>query len=47
MKFFASIFMGVRRLFSRGGQKFSKGEGQEPTFCLKSNKKDTILPKKV
>jgi hypothetical protein len=30
--------MGVRRLFSSGGQKFSNG-GQEHTFCLKSNKK--------
>jgi hypothetical protein len=36
--------MGVRRLFSRGGQKFS-GEG-EPTFCLKNNEKDTIFPQK-
>jgi hypothetical protein len=40
--------MGVRRLFSRGGQKFSKeGEGQEPTFCLKSNKKDTFFKKSL
>ncbi len=30
--------MGVHILFSRGGQ--------EPTFCLKNNKKDTIFPKK-
>ncbi len=30
--------MGVRRLFSRG---------QEPTFSLKNNEKDTIFPKKV
>jgi hypothetical protein len=36
--------MGVRRLFSRGGQKISRG--QEPTFCLKNNEKDTIFPKK-
>ena len=36
--------------FSRGVQKFSRGGrggGQEPTFCLKNNKKDTIFPKKV
>ncbi len=37
--------MGVRRLFSRGGQKFSRG-GQEPTFCLKSNEKYTIFHQK-
>jgi hypothetical protein len=37
--------MGVRRLFSRGGQKFSKG-GQEPTFCQKNNKKYIFFPKK-
>ncbi len=37
--------MGVRRLFSRGGQKSSRG-GQEPTFCLRNNKKDTIFLKK-
>ncbi len=30
--------MGVRRLFSRGGQKFSRG-GQEPNFCLKKQQK--------
>jgi hypothetical protein len=30
--------MGVRRLFSRGRQKFSK-RGQESTFCLKKQRK--------
>jgi hypothetical protein len=30
--------MGVCRLFSRVGQKFSRG-GQEPTFCLKTIKR--------
>jgi hypothetical protein len=39
--------MGARRLFSRGGPKISRGGGQEPTFCLKNNEKDTIFPKKV
>jgi hypothetical protein len=29
--------MGVRRLFSRGGQKFSRGKG--PTFRINNNKK--------
>ncbi len=38
--------MGVRRLFSRGGQKISRGGGQDCTFCLKNNKKDTIPQKK-
>ncbi len=36
--------MGVRRLSSRGGQKFSRGGGQEPTFCLNNNKKIVIFP---
>ncbi len=31
-----TVNMGVRSLFSRGGQ--------DPTFCLKNNKKDTIFP---
>jgi hypothetical protein len=38
--------MGVRRLFSRGGEKISRGWGKEPTFCLKNNEKDTIFPNK-
>jgi hypothetical protein len=32
--------------FPGKGKKFPGG-GQEPTFCLKNNKKDTIFPKKV
>ncbi len=35
--------MGVRRLFSRGSQKIFKGGGQEPTFCIKNNEKNTIF----
>jgi hypothetical protein len=37
--------MGVHRLFSRGGQKFSRG-GQEPTFCLKKQQKILFFFKK-
>ncbi len=37
--------MGVRRLFSRGGQKISRG-GKNLLFDKKNNKKDTIYPKK-
>ncbi len=33
--------------FFRGGQKFSRGGGQKPTFCLKINIKHTIFLKKV
>ncbi len=40
-----ALAMGVRRLFSRGGQNFSRG-GQEPTFCLKTMKKILFFPKK-
>jgi hypothetical protein len=36
-------YMGVCRLFSRGEQKFSRGVEQEPSFCLKNNKKGTIF----
>ncbi len=36
--------MGVRRLFSKEGKNFPGG--QEPTFCLKSNEKDTIYYQK-
>jgi hypothetical protein len=39
--------MGVRRFFSRGGQKFSRWE-REPTFCLKKQRKRYYFsPKKV
>jgi hypothetical protein len=41
-----SFTMGVRRLFSRGGQAFPGGRGQVPTFCLKTTKKILFLPKK-
>jgi hypothetical protein len=41
------IIMGVHRLFSRGGKKFSgKGGGQEPTFCIKTTKKILFFPQK-
>ncbi len=33
--------------FPGEGKNFPGGGGQEPTFCLKSNEKDTIFPKKV
>jgi hypothetical protein len=36
--------MGVRKLFPGEGKNFPGG--QEPTFCLKNNEKDTIFPKK-
>ncbi len=36
--------MGVRRLFSMGGQKNSRR--QEPTFCLKNNRKEPIFSEK-
>jgi hypothetical protein len=45
-----SIAFGIHgrpQTFSRGGQKFSKGGGKEPTCCLKNDEKDTIFPKKV
>ncbi len=35
--------MGVRRLFSRGGQKIFQGGGQEPTFGLKNNKNSILF----
>jgi len=34
--------MGVRRLFSRGGQNFPGG-GQKDTICLKNAQKHTIF----
>ncbi len=38
---------GRPQTFFQGRAKIFQGEGQEPTFCLKSNKNDTIFPKKV
>ncbi len=37
---------GRPQTFFQGRAKILQG-GQEPTFCLKSNEKDTIFPKKV
>jgi hypothetical protein len=38
----ADFFPGESKKFPGG----AGGGGQEPTFCLKNNEKDTILPKK-
>ncbi len=38
-------YMGVRRRFSKEGQKFPGG-GQEPIFCLKNNKKILFFSQK-
>ncbi len=38
--------MGVRRLFSRGGQKFSRGGGKNLLFAKKTTKKILFIPKK-
>jgi len=35
--------MGVRRLFSRGGQNFSGGVGQKHTLCLKKIPKNILF----
>jgi len=37
--------MGVRELFSRGGQNFP-GRGQKHTICLKSTSKEIFFSKK-
>ncbi len=37
---------GRPQTFFQGRAKIFQG-GQEPTFCLKNNKKDTIFPEKV
>jgi hypothetical protein len=44
--FTGQIQFGRPQSFFHGRAKFSRGGGQEPTFCLKNNKKDTIFPKK-
>jgi hypothetical protein len=38
---------GHPQTFFQGRAKIFQGGGQEPTFCLKNNEKDTIFPKKV